>query len=69
MWLLIILLATAFAWLQSNGSMDAEILLKTHKMMAKGGKCFGVDPKYARVSVVGREEDFNLFLERLSAII
>ncbi|KAJ0038552.1 hypothetical protein Pint_22903 [Pistacia integerrima] len=58
----------AFAWLQSKGNMDAEKLLRSHKMMGKGGKYFGVDSKYARVSVVGREEDFNLLLERLWAI-
>ena len=36
--------------------------------MARGGNLFGSDPKHVRVSMVGDEETFNLFLERLSFI-
>ena len=36
--------------------------------MGRGGRLFGSDPKLVRVSMLGDEETFNLFLERLSSI-
>ena len=36
--------------------------------MARGGSLFGSNPKHVRVSMLGDEETFNLFLERLSSI-
>lgn len=36
--------------------------------MGRGGSLFGSHPKHVRVSMLGDEETFNLFLERLSSI-
>lgn len=47
---------------------DCEKLLKEFKIVGRGGKRFGDDPSYARVSMLGRDEVFEAFLERLSGI-
>ncbi|GAY36290.1 hypothetical protein WN943_020459 [Citrus x changshan-huyou] len=57
-----------FAWLESKEDEDCEKLLRAERIMARGGRRFGADAKYARVSMLSREEIFNIFLERLSAI-
>ncbi|XP_043725480.1 tryptophan aminotransferase-related protein 1-like [Telopea speciosissima] len=60
-----------FAWLKVKEEMeidDGESLLKKHNILTRGGKYFGMDSRYVRVSMLDREETFNLFLERLSAI-
>ncbi|RVX04326.1 L-tryptophan--pyruvate aminotransferase 1 [Vitis vinifera] len=59
----------AFAWLKCNNDIeDLEIFLRRYKIMGRGGSLFGSDPKHVRVSMLGDEETFNLFLERLSSI-
>ncbi|CAK9182776.1 unnamed protein product [Ilex paraguariensis] len=59
----------AFAWIKCKETAeDCEELFRAHKILTRSGKRFGSDPKYVRVSMLNREEEFNLFLERLSAI-
>ncbi|XP_068638097.1 tryptophan aminotransferase-related protein 2-like isoform X2 [Aristolochia californica] len=59
----------AFAWLKCEGEIeDCEALLKSHKILTRGGKHFGEDPKYVRISMLDRHEVFALFIERLSAM-
>ncbi|KAK4791554.1 hypothetical protein SAY86_031967 [Trapa natans] len=59
----------AFAWLKCKEELkDAEGLLRAHKVLARGGSKFGVDPTFVRVSMLSREDVFDAFLERLSAI-
>lgn len=59
----------AFAWLKCNNDIeDLEIFLRRYKIMGRGGSLFGSDPKHVRVSMLGDEETFNLFLERISSI-
>ncbi|CAL5418894.1 unnamed protein product [Camellia sinensis] len=59
----------AFAWLKCNKDIeDLGKFLKGHKVLARSGRRFGSDPKYVRVSMVSKEEEFKLFLERLLAI-
>ncbi|KAF7848347.1 hypothetical protein BT93_L2077 [Corymbia citriodora subsp. variegata] len=59
----------AFAWLISNNKVkDCASLLRGHKILTRSGNRFGADATYVRVSMLGREEEFNLFLERLSTI-
>ena len=36
--------------------------------MGRGGKRFGADPSYARLSMLSREEVFQQFLDRLQII-
>ncbi|XP_062109483.1 L-tryptophan--pyruvate aminotransferase 1 [Humulus lupulus] len=60
----------AFAWLKckEEGVEDCEKLLQEYKILGRGGKRFGSDPSYARVSILSREEVFQQFLERLEII-
>ncbi|XP_071928296.1 L-tryptophan--pyruvate aminotransferase 1-like [Coffea arabica] len=59
----------AFAWMSCKSDMeDLEKILRGHKILARGGKRFGSDPKYVRISMLSRDQEFNLFLERLSSI-
>ncbi|KAM3379533.1 L-tryptophan-pyruvate aminotransferase 1 [Capsicum galapagoense] len=59
----------AFAWLMCKGSEDdLEKLLKGHKILTRSGKKFGSNPKCVRLSMLSRDEDFNIFLQRLMVI-
>ena len=39
---------------------------KKLKILVRGGTRFGSDPRYARLSLLGKGDDFGEFLERLS---
>ncbi|TMW95423.1 hypothetical protein EJD97_008892 [Solanum chilense] len=58
----------AFAWLKCEHVDDCESFLKTHKILTRGGVHFGSTKEYVRASLIGREEDFNEFIRRLSLI-
>ncbi|XP_023530752.1 tryptophan aminotransferase-related protein 2-like isoform X1 [Cucurbita pepo subsp. pepo] len=60
----------AFAWLKCDGDDvdDCESFLRRHKILTRGGKHFGVSPKYVRISMMDREETYDLFIQRLSQI-
>ncbi|KAK9108154.1 hypothetical protein Syun_024165 [Stephania yunnanensis] len=59
----------AFAWLKCEGGIeDCESFLRGHKILTRSGRHFGVDSTYVRISMLDRDETFNLFLERLSGI-
>ncbi|MCD7458965.1 hypothetical protein HAX54_039716 [Datura stramonium] len=59
----------AFAWLMCKESEeDCEKLLKEHKIQTRSGRKFGSDPRNVRISMLSKDEDFNIFLRRLAAI-
>ncbi|KAF4366167.1 hypothetical protein F8388_014885 [Cannabis sativa] len=60
----------AFAWLKvkEEGVEDCEKLLKEYKILGRGGKRFGSDSSYTRVSILSREDVFQQFLDRLESI-
>ncbi|VVA38390.1 PREDICTED: tryptophan [Prunus dulcis] len=60
----------AFAWLKCEDESveDCESLLRGHKILTRGGRSFGVGPRYIRVSMLDRDHNFNLFLKRLASI-
>lgn len=58
----------AFAWLKCKKEEDAESLLRGHKMLARGGRRFGTDSTFVRVSMMSSEDVFEVFLERLPGI-
>ncbi|XP_008464530.2 tryptophan aminotransferase-related protein 2-like [Cucumis melo] len=60
----------AFAWLKCDRDDidDCENFLRRHKILTRSGKHFGVGSKYVRISMLDREETYNLFIERLSQI-
>ena len=47
---------------------DLEKLLRGKKILSRSGSRFGSDQSYVRLSMLGREDEFKLFLERLTAI-
>ncbi|KAK6789131.1 hypothetical protein RDI58_012930 [Solanum bulbocastanum] len=59
-----------FAWLICKGGEeeDCEKLLKEHKIHTRSGRRFGSDSRSGRISMLSRDEDFNIFLQRLMAI-
>lgn len=57
----------AFAWFKCNKYDDCERYFeKKLKILVRGGTRFGSDPMYARVSLLGKGDDFEEFLKRLS---
>nr|ASC62378.1 tryptophan aminotransferase-related 2 [Fragaria x ananassa] len=60
----------AFAWLkcEDDAVEDCESFLRGHKILTRGGRHFGVSPKYVRISMLDRDINFILFLKRLSKI-
>ncbi|CAM8936861.1 unnamed protein product [Rhodiola kirilowii] len=59
----------AFAWLKCEGEIEeCEVFLKNHKVLTRSGKHFGASPKFVRVSMLDRDPNFDLFLERLSTM-
>lgn len=56
----------AFAWVKCEGGIeDCESFLRRHRIRTRGGKHFGTSPKYVRISMLDRDEFFELFVERL----
>ncbi|XP_075523602.1 tryptophan aminotransferase-related protein 2-like isoform X1 [Primulina tabacum] len=59
----------AFAWLKCESEIDdCESFLRHHKIRTRGGKHFGGDEKYVRISVLPRDKIFDQFIKRLSSI-
>ncbi|XP_019196312.1 PREDICTED: L-tryptophan--pyruvate aminotransferase 1-like [Ipomoea nil] len=58
----------AFGWIESKGEEDCAELLKKHKILGRCGTKFGVGKQFARISLVSKDEEFNLLLQRLSII-
>ncbi|KAJ4712388.1 Tryptophan aminotransferase-related protein [Melia azedarach] len=60
----------AFAWLKCEQDIeDCESFLKGNKILTRSGKHFGFSPAYVRISMLDRDENFNLFVQRLSNIV
>ncbi|GMH31453.1 hypothetical protein Nepgr_033296 [Nepenthes gracilis] len=59
----------AFAWLRCRGGIeDCNDFLQNHKILTRGGRHFGVSPEYVRVSMLAGDDNFHLFLNRLSML-
>ncbi|KAJ9163778.1 hypothetical protein P3X46_023410 [Hevea brasiliensis] len=59
----------AFAWLKCEEPIeDCESFLRSNKILTRGGRHFGVGPQYVRISLLDRDDNFDLFVERLSSI-
>ncbi|XP_044477038.1 tryptophan aminotransferase-related protein 2-like [Mangifera indica] len=60
----------AFAWLKCEQDItDCESFLRRKNVLTRSGKHFGFSPKYVRISMLDRDEIFNLFIHRLSNMI
>lgn len=58
----------AFAWLGFKEERDLCSFLKERKVLTRGGDRCGCDKKYVRVSMLSRDDDFDVFLHRLANI-
>ncbi|XP_073014169.1 tryptophan aminotransferase-related protein 2 [Typha latifolia] len=60
----------AFAWLKCEKEeiRDCEGFLKEHNILTRSGKHFGVASKFVRVSMLDRDENFDLFVKRISSL-
>ncbi|XP_017973799.1 PREDICTED: tryptophan aminotransferase-related protein 2 isoform X2 [Theobroma cacao] len=59
----------AFAWVKCEGEIeDCESFLRGKKILTRGGKHFGVSPKYVRISMLDRDNNYDTFVERMSTI-
>ncbi|CAN0890384.1 Tryptophan aminotransferase-related protein 2 [Linum grandiflorum] len=57
----------AFAWVKCEGDVDdCEEVFKKNKILTRSGTYFGASPKYVRISMIDRDENFVLFIRRLS---
>ncbi|KAH1058584.1 hypothetical protein GYH30_002930 [Glycine max] len=57
-----------FIWLKCKEGIEdcGSYLLEKLKIRAREGERFGVSPKYARISMIGTDDEFNEFLKRVS---
>lgn len=60
----------AFAWLKCEEETvdDCESLFRSHNILTRGGKHFGVSPKYVRISMLDSNNKFKIFTDRLSRL-
>ncbi|KVH88932.1 Allinase, C-terminal [Cynara cardunculus var. scolymus] len=54
---------------ETDGMEECEKVFKGVKILVRSGRRFGSDPGYARVSMMGKDEEFNGLIERLSSVI
>ncbi|KAL5226846.1 hypothetical protein ABZP36_015111 [Zizania latifolia] len=60
----------AFAWLRCDREDvdDCASFLRSHKILTRSGAQFGADPRYVRVSMLDRDDAFDIFVRRLSSL-
>ncbi|KAM7487275.1 hypothetical protein LguiB_024759 [Lonicera macranthoides] len=59
----------AFAWMKCKEKIeDCEKFLREKNIATRSGRRFGTDPHHVRVSMLNKEEEYELFLERLKDI-
>ncbi|KAL1810350.1 hypothetical protein ACET3Z_027340 [Daucus carota] len=60
----------AFAWVKCEQETvdDCESFFRGHNILTRGGKHFGVSPKYVRISMLDSNHKFKIFTERLSSM-
>lgn len=73
-WLVILFVCflcyAAFAWVKCEweNAQDCAAFLKSHNILTRSGKHFGVGLNYARVSMLDRDETFDIFIQKLYSI-
>ncbi|KAL5220624.1 hypothetical protein ABZP36_025337 [Zizania latifolia] len=60
----------AFAWLRCyrEDVDDCASFLRGHRILTRSGAQFGADPRYVRVSMLDRDDAFDIFVRRLSSL-
>lgn len=60
--------APAFAWLRCRKVVDCEAFLKENRIISRSGRHFGVGTEYVRLSMLERNQKFEMLLSRLARI-
>lgn len=55
--------------MKGKQGVELEKVMNNGKIRVRGGKSFGCPSNYVRVSILGRDQDFQQFLTRLPSII
>ncbi|PAN32467.1 hypothetical protein PAHAL_5G488800 [Panicum hallii] len=60
----------AFAWLRCDREdvEDCASFLRGHKILTRSGSQFGADPRYVRVSMLDRDDAYDIFVKRLASL-
>ncbi|KAI5004981.1 hypothetical protein ZWY2020_032224 [Hordeum vulgare] len=60
----------AFAWLRCDREdvEDCAGFLRGHKILTRSGNQFGADPRYVRVSMLDRDDAYDIFIRRLASL-
>ncbi|KAK3164001.1 hypothetical protein QOZ80_1AG0011260 [Eleusine coracana subsp. coracana] len=60
----------AFAWLRCDREdvEDCASYLRGHKILTRSGSQFGADPRYVRVSMLDRDDAYDIFIKRLASL-
>ncbi|XP_057811030.1 tryptophan aminotransferase-related protein 1-like [Salvia miltiorrhiza] len=59
----------AYAWVKAKPGVQLEKAMNEERIRVRGGTSFGCPSNYVRLSMLGKHEDFDLFLKRLPSII
>ncbi|KAG9150594.1 hypothetical protein Leryth_008058 [Lithospermum erythrorhizon] len=58
-----------FAWLKCKANEeDCSAIFRAHKILTRTGTRFGSDPSFVRISMVSKDEEFNLFIKRFQEL-
>jgi L-tryptophan--pyruvate aminotransferase len=65
-----LLVTPAFAWLRCDREdvEDCAEFLREHKILTRSGSQFGADPRYVRVSMLDRDDAYDIFVRRLASL-
>ncbi|KAG6408020.1 hypothetical protein SASPL_131022 [Salvia splendens] len=57
-----------YAWMKAQVGINLEEVMKEERVRVRGSKTFGCPSNYARLSMLGMENDFDLLLKRLPSL-
>ncbi|KAG0565203.1 hypothetical protein KC19_8G172900 [Ceratodon purpureus] len=60
--------APAFAWIRCKKVLDCQDLLKKNRIITRSGRHFGVGREYVRLSMLERNQKFEMMVDRLARI-
>ncbi|ONK76584.1 uncharacterized protein A4U43_C03F29830, partial [Asparagus officinalis] len=61
----------AYGWLkcEMEEDKDCEAVLRREGIITRGGANFGADSRYTRLSLIKTQDDFELLMRKMEAII
>lgn len=61
----------AYGWLkcEMDEDQDCEAVLRTEGIITRSGQVFGADTRYTRLSLIKTQDDFELLMQKMEAII